>query len=79
MITDVLGINFSSFFSGGVVVKAFFILFLVFYIVFALIIFRQTQLMGKTLPTIISPFLKFISILNLGIAVAFLFVVLGVF
>ena len=79
MVNNILGFTFADFFSGGTVVKAFFVLFLVFYIVFSLVIFRQTQLMSKTLPTIISPFLKFIAIINIGVAVAFLFIVLGVF
>ncbi|MBI2326966.1 hypothetical protein HYU92_01495 [Candidatus Curtissbacteria bacterium] len=60
-------------------VKAFFVLFLIFYAIFALILFRQIQLMGKTLPTIIVPFLKFLGIFHIGVALALLFVVLGVF
>lgn len=72
--------NLFNFNFGGVfIVKAFFILFLVFYTVFALIIFRQIQLMAKALPAPISPFLKFLAIVHIGISLALLFVVLGVF
>ena len=73
--------DFLSFnFLGGIfIVKAFLVLFLVFYTVFALIIFRQIQLMVKALPAPISPFLKFVAIVHIGVSLAFLFVVLGVF
>ena len=46
-------------------VKAFIVLFLVFYTVFALILFRQVQLMSRTLPTALSPFLLFLAILHM--------------
>lgn len=60
-------------------IKAFFVLFLIFYIVFALIIFRQVQLMEKALPFVLSPLLTFIAILQIGLSLALLFIVLGVF
>ena len=60
-------------------IKAFLILFLVFDTIFVLILFRQIQLMGKSLPTTVNPFLKFIAILQIGVALALLFVVIGVF
>lgn len=60
-------------------IKALFILFLIFYSIFSLIMYRQIQLMGKTLPTPIVPFLKFVAIIHIGVAVAILFIVLGIF
>jgi len=63
----------------GFGVKAFFLLFVVFYIVFVLIVFRQIQLMDRALPSPIAPFLKFIGIVQLGVALAFLFIVIGIF
>ena len=60
-------------------VKAFFILFLIFYTIFALILYREIQIMGKSLPTPAVPFLKFVAIVHIGLALALLFVVLGVF
>ena len=71
--------NSFDFISANFFIKAFFVLFLVFYSVFALIIFRQIQLMAKALPLGISPFLKFLGIVHIGVALALLFVVLGVF
>lgn len=61
------------------VIKAFFVLLLVFYNVFALLLFRQTQLMAKTLPTTLSPILMFIAIVHIGIALSLIFIVAGVF
>ena len=74
-----MSLDFLNFITGASIVKAFFILFLIFYIVFALVIFRQTQLMAKTLPTTLSPILKFIAILQIGVALALLSIVIGVF
>lgn len=74
------GDNFLEFnLNLGFLTKAFFVLFLVFYTVFSLIIFRQTQLMERTLPLPLSPILTFIAILQIGVSLAFLFVVLGAF
>ncbi len=61
------------------VIKAFFILFLVFYIFFAIMLFRQVQIMTKKLPTQLSPLLKFIGLLNVGISLALIFMVIGIF
>lgn len=63
--------------SSGI--KIFVMLFVVFYLVFALILFRQIQLMDRAIPTPIAPFLKFLGILQVGIALAFLFIVIGLF
>ena len=71
--------DFLTFLSFAFIIKALFVLLLIFYTVFALVIFRQTQLMAKTLPTVLSPILKFIAILHVGISLALLFVVIGVF
>ena len=59
--------------------KIFAVLFVVFYIVFALILFRQIQLMDRSLPNPITPFLKFLGILQIGVALAFLFLVIQFF
>ena len=61
------------------VLKSFVILFAVFYVVFSLILYRQIQLMDRSLPTPIGPFLKFIGILQIGVALAFLFILIGAF
>ena len=60
-------------------IKAFIILFVIFYIVFALILYRQIQLMTKSLPTVLTPLLKFIAILQVGVALALLFIFIGAF
>ncbi len=60
-------------------VKAFFILFLVFYIFFILMLFRQIQIMTKKLPTQLSPLLKFFGLVSVGISLALLFLVIGIF
>ncbi|OGD86540.1 hypothetical protein A2870_01930 [Candidatus Curtissbacteria bacterium RIFCSPHIGHO2_01_FULL_41_11] len=65
--------------SAIFVFKAFLLLFLIFYSVFALILFRQVQLMAKAIPTFISPFLKFVAIIHVGVAVALLFVIIQLF
>lgn len=65
--------------DASFLVKSFLVLFLVFYSVFALILFRQIQLMNKKLPTTLSPVLQFIGIINLGLALAILFLVIGSF
>lgn len=71
--------DISSRFNTAFFSQAFLILFLVFYTIFALILFRQIQLMGKTLPSAINPFLKFVAILHVGVSLALLLIVLGVF
>ncbi len=68
-----------NFLNVGLLVKVFFLLFLLFYTIFSLIIFRQIQLMEKTLPLPLSPILTFSSILQIGVSLALLFVVLGAF
>jgi len=60
-------------------IKSFLILFLIFYVIFSLILYRQIQLMCKTLTTPVGPFLKFVGIIHIGVALALLLVTLGVF
>ena len=60
-------------------VKSFLILFLVFYSVFALLLFRQVQIMNQKLPTSLSPTLRFVGILHVGVALAVLFLIAGIF
>ena len=71
---DILGL-----FGLGFGLKAFLILFAVFYSVFALILYRQIQLMGRALPTSVVPFLRFVAIVHLGFSVALLFIIIGIF
>lgn len=71
--------GFFVFFNPSFGVKAFVILFVIFYIIFALIIYRQIQLMAKALPAGVAGLLRFAAILQIGIALAFLFIVIGVF
>ena len=65
--------------EAGLVVKIFFVLFLIFYSFFSLILYRQIQLMCKTLPTPVAPFLKFVAIIHIGVSLAILLVVIGLF
>lgn len=71
--------SFLDFLTLSFIVKVFFILFLVFYSVFALVVFRQIQLMAAALPMALAPFLKFVAIIHIGVILALLFVVLEVF
>ena len=63
--------------ESSFIVSAFFLLFVLFYIVFSLILYRQIQLMGRTLPTNLVGFLKFISILLVGMSLALLIIAVG--
>lgn len=65
--------------NAALVVKAFLVLFLIFYAVFALILYRQIQLMGKTLPTSLTPLLQFMATIHIGVAIAVLLMVIGTF
>lgn len=65
--------------NSELLVKAFVVLFVIFFAVFSLILFRQIQLMDRSIPTPIGPFLKFIGILQIGAAIGFLFIVIGAF
>ena len=65
--------------SGSFFTKAFLILFLIFYAVFSLILYRQVQIMSRKLPTALSPILKFVGIIHIGVSLALLFLVAGSF
>lgn len=60
-------------------VKAFLVLFLVFYSVFAIILYRQIQIMNKKLPTPLTPILRFIGIIHVGVSLTVLLLVVGNF
>lgn len=57
--------------------KAVILLILIFYAIFALIIIRQVDLMGKTLITHLSSVVKAISIVNVGLAIGLIFLAWG--
>lgn len=65
--------------DGGLLLKLFAVLFSVFYVVFAVVLYRQIQLMDRALPNPIAPFLKFLGILQIGVALAFMFIVIQFF
>lgn len=54
------------------------LLILVFYAIFALIIVRQVDLMGKTFITNISPILKAFSIMHAGFAIGLIILAWGI-
>lgn len=60
-------------------IKAFLVLFLVFNLFIALIIFRQVQLMDRKLPTPLAPLLRFASTVYIGLSAAMLLLVIGIF
>ncbi|MDO8573950.1 MAG: hypothetical protein Q7R77_04360 [Candidatus Daviesbacteria bacterium] len=62
---------FTVFLKGGT------LLILVFYAIFALMIVRQVDLMGKTLITKVSPILKAFSILHAGFAIGLIILAWG--
>lgn len=61
------------------VVQIIAIIFMVLYVVFALVILRQIQLMIRTLPSPISPVIILLGYLHLGTAIAVLILLIGVF
>lgn len=61
------------------VVKAVLILLLIFNLIFSLLIFRQTQLMGKRLPTPLVPLLKFAATIYIGLSATVLLLIIGAF
>ena len=65
--------------SAAFIIKAFLVLFLVFYGVFAMILYRQIQLMTKKLPTPLSPLLRFVGIIHIGVAATVLLMIIGTF
>lgn len=73
------GLDVFEFISPHLGVKAFLLLFLVFYAFFAIILYRQVQIMNKKLPTALSPLLRFLGIVHIGVTLAILFLVIGIF
>ena len=59
-------------------VKIAILILLALYIVFSLIIARQVDLMAKTLITPVSPIVKAVSIVNIGFAIGFFVLALGI-
>ena len=57
--------------------KGVILLILIFYAIFALLIVRQVDLMGKTLITPVSGVVKAIAIIHAGFAVGFIFLAFG--
>lgn len=73
-------ISAQDIFNNGYVLiltKAVILLILIFYAIFSLIIVRQVDLMGKTLITKISPFIKAIAIVHAGFAIGLIVLVWG--
>jgi hypothetical protein len=68
-----------AYINTNFVIKIFLILFLIFYTFFAFMLLRQIQTLAKELPTSIAPLLRFLAIINLGVSLAILFIVIGVF
>lgn len=66
----------SSYFLS--IIKAGILLILIFYAIFAVIIIRQVDLMGKTFVTDISPVLKAFSIIHAGFAIGLIFLAWGI-
>lgn len=59
------------------IAKAATLLILLFYAIFALVIVRQVDLMGKTLITKISPIVKGVAIVHAGFAIGLIILVYG--
>lgn len=66
----------SSYFLS--IIKGAILLILIFYAIFALIIIRQVDLMGKTFVTNISAVLKAFSIIHAGFAIGLIFLAWGI-
>lgn len=79
MLVEGVGFDIFGFFDASIGVKAFLILFLVFYVFFAVILYKQTQIMNKKLPTTLSPLLRFLGIVHVGVSMAILLLVIGNF
>lgn len=65
--------------SGHFIFKMFMVLFIIFYTIFAIILFRQIQIMTIKLPTRLSPILKFIAFIHIGFSLAILFLFMSSF
>lgn len=61
-----------------IVLKAAILIILVFYAIFALVVLRQVDLMGKTLITKVSPVLKAMAFVNAGFAIGLIVLAWGI-
>ncbi len=61
-----------------VLLKAAILIILVFYVIFALMVVRQVDLMSKTLITQVSPILKAFSIVHAGFAIGLIVLTWGI-
>ncbi len=71
--------NPTDFFNNSYVlffIKAATLILLVFYAIFALIIIRQVDLMGKTLKTNVAPVVKILAIVHAVFAILLIFLAL---
>ena len=68
---DLLNNNYILFFGKGAI-----LILLVFYAIFALIIIRQVDLMGKTLITGIAPVIKILAVIHAVFAIGLIFLAL---
>lgn len=59
--------------------KGAILIILIFYSIFSLIIIRQVDLMGKTLITKISPFIRALAIIHAGVAIGLIILTLGIY
>lgn len=60
-----------------VILKGIILIILVFYVIFALMVIRQVDLMSRTLITRISPILKAAAIFNAGFAIGLILLAWG--
>ncbi|MCR4324725.1 MAG: hypothetical protein NUV69_03480 [Candidatus Curtissbacteria bacterium] len=68
-----------DFLTGAFTIKAFAVLFLVFYSVFSLILYRQIQLMARSVQIQLASVLKAIAIVQIGVSIALIFIIIGAF
>lgn len=79
MLPEAVGFAILAPVNFQLLVKVFFVLFLLFYSVFAAILLRQIQLMERTIELGGGRFLKFLAIIQVGFSLATLFIVIGTF
>ena len=70
---DLLNNSYVLFFGKGAI-----LILLVFYAVFALIIIRQVDLMGKTLITGIAPIIRILAVIHAVFAIGLIFLALTI-
>lgn len=63
---------FNQFFTTRILIKAFLILFLIFYFFFSVLLIRQVQIMTAALQTDINQILKLAAFVNLAISIIIL-------